>query len=131
VPAALERCGRLADGWIPAFCTTADAAAGKAVIDRVAGASGREISPEHFGVSLAYAPAGTDVAALGSSPLARRARGRPLEEIIPVGRQGLRSMLEQFLEAGFSKFIVRPMAPPGEWPRELEHLADAVGDLQT
>ena len=68
---------------------------------------------------------------LASSPLARRARGRPLEEIIPVGRGGLRSMLEQFLEVGFSKFVVRPMAPPGEWQRELEQLADAVGDLQT
>jgi probable F420-dependent oxidoreductase len=131
VPAALERCGRLADGWIPAFCTAADAAAGKAVIDRVAGEHGRAISPEHFGVSLAYAPEGTDVAALASSPLARRARGRPLEDIIPVGLPGLRSMLEQYLEAGFSKFIVRPTAPPQEWPRELELLADAVGDLQT
>jgi probable F420-dependent oxidoreductase len=131
VPAALDRCGRLADGWIPAFCPPADAAAGKAVIDRVAGEHGRSISPEHFGVSLAYAPEGTDVAALASSPLARRARGRPLEEIIPVGRPGLRAMLERFLEVGFSKFIVRPMAPPGEWRTELEHLAHAVGDLQT
>jgi alkanesulfonate monooxygenase SsuD/methylene tetrahydromethanopterin reductase-like flavin-dependent oxidoreductase (luciferase family) len=131
VPAALDRCGRLADGWLPAFCTPADAAAGKAVIDEAAAAHGRAISPEHFGVSLAYAPEGTDVGALASSPLARRARGRPLEEIIPVGRGGLRSKLEQFLEVGFSKFVVRPMAPPGEWQRELEQLADAVGDLQT
>ncbi|HEY5385614.1 MAG TPA: LLM class flavin-dependent oxidoreductase, partial [Acidimicrobiales bacterium] len=131
VPAALERCGRLADGWLPAFCTPGDAAEGKAVIDRVAGQHGRAISPEHFGVSLAYAPEGTDLSALASSPLARRARGRPPEEIIPVGRGGLRHKLEQFLEVGFSKFVVRPMAPPGEWPRELEQLADAVGDLQT
>ena len=131
VPAALERCGRLADGWIPAFCTPADAAAGKAVIDRVASAYGRAISPEHFGVSLAYAPEGTDMAALASSPLARRARGRPLEDIIPVGLGGLRSMLEQFLEVGFSKFIVRPMTPPESWPHELERLAGTVGDLQT
>ena len=131
VPAALERCGRLADGWIPAFCTPADAATGKAVIDRVADEHGRAISPEHFGVSLAYAPEGTDIGALASSPLARRARGRPLEEIIPVGRAGLRSMLERFLEVGFSKFIVRPMAVPPAWPLELEQLADAVGDLQT
>ncbi len=85
LPAALERCGRLADGWIPAFCTPEDARAGKAVIDRVAAEHARAISPEHFGVSLAYAPEGTDVAALASSPLARRARGRPLEQIIPVG----------------------------------------------
>jgi probable F420-dependent oxidoreductase len=131
VPAALDRCGRLADGWIPAFCTPADAAAGKAEIDRVAVAHGRAISPEHFGVSLAYAPEGTDVGALASSPLARRARGRPLEDIIPVGRGGLRSMLERFLEVGFSKFIVRPMAPPEDWPAELERLAGSVGDLQT
>jgi alkanesulfonate monooxygenase SsuD/methylene tetrahydromethanopterin reductase-like flavin-dependent oxidoreductase (luciferase family) len=131
VPAALDRCGRLADGWLPAFCTPADAAEGKAVIDRVAGEHGRAISPEHFGVSLAYAPDGTDLSTLASSPLARRARGRPLEEIIPVGRGGLRSKLQQFLDAGFSKFVVRPMAPPGEWQAELEQLAGAVGDLQT
>ena len=48
-----------------------------------------------------------------------------------MGLGGLRSMLERFLEVGFSKFIVRPMAPPGEWQAELEQLADAVGDLQT
>src|SRR5580693_2853340 len=83
VPAALDRCGRLADGWLPAFCTPADAAAGRAVIDEAASAHGRAISPEHFGVSLVYAPEGTDMAALASSPLARRARGRPLEQIIP------------------------------------------------
>ena len=131
VPAALDRCGRLADGWLPAFCTPADAAEGKAVIDRVAEEHGRAISPEHFGVSLAYAPDGTDLRALESSPLARRARGRPLDEIIPIGLGGLRSKLEQFLDVGFSKFVVRPMAPPGEWQGELEQLADAVGDLQT
>jgi probable F420-dependent oxidoreductase len=131
LPAALERCGRLADGWLPAFCTPGDAAEGKAVIDRVAAENGRSISPEHFGVSLAYAPEGTDLDALASSPLARRARGRPLEDILPVGRGGLRTMMERFLEAGFSKFVVRPTGPPGEWRAELEALAEAVGDLQT
>ena len=129
VPATLERCGRLADGWIPAFCAPADAATGKAVIDRVAGEHGRAISPEHFGVSLAYAPKGR-TSALASSPLARRARGGRWRRS-SLSAAGLRSMLERFLEVGFSKFIVRPMAPPPAWPRELEHLADAVGDLQT
>jgi probable F420-dependent oxidoreductase len=131
VPAALERCGRLADGWIPAFCTPADAAAGKQVIDRVAAEHGRAISPEHFGVSLAYAPEGADLAPLAATPLARRARGRPLEEIIPVGLKGLRAMIERFLDVGFSKFIVRPLGPPDDWRAELEVLAGAVGDLQT
>src|SRR5580693_9494338 len=128
VPAALERCGRLADGWIPAFCTPGDAAAGRAVIERVAAECGRAISPEHFGVSLAYAPPGTDLSALASSPLARRARGRPLEQIIPVGLTGLRTTIERFLDLGFSKFVVRPMAGPDDgWPAELERLAGTVG----
>jgi alkanesulfonate monooxygenase SsuD/methylene tetrahydromethanopterin reductase-like flavin-dependent oxidoreductase (luciferase family) len=131
VPSALERCGRLADGWIPAFCTPADAAAGKEVIDRVAAEHGRAISPEHFGVSLAYAPEDFDVSSLASTPLARRARGRPLEEIIPVGMAGLRAMIERFLQVGFSKFIVRPLGPPNDWRAELERLAAAVGHLQT
>jgi probable F420-dependent oxidoreductase len=131
LPAALERCGRLADGWIPAFCTPGDAAAGKAEIERVAAEHGRSISPEHFGVSLAYAPDGTDLSALAASPLARRARGRPLEEIVPVGLAGLGDMIERFLAVGFSKFIVRPTASPREWRPELERLAAAVGDLQT
>ena len=49
VPAALERCGRLADGWLPAFCTPADAAEGKAVIDRVAESTGAPSAPSTSG----------------------------------------------------------------------------------
>jgi alkanesulfonate monooxygenase SsuD/methylene tetrahydromethanopterin reductase-like flavin-dependent oxidoreductase (luciferase family) len=130
-PAALERCGRLGDGWIPALCTVEDAASGKKVIDQVAAEHGRTISPEHFGVSIAYAPPGTDLGAEAISALARRARGRPLDEIIPVGLDGLRSLIESFLSVGFSKFIVRPLSPPPEWRAELEPLAATVGGLQT
>jgi hypothetical protein len=101
------------------------------VIDEVAAAHDRAISPEHFGVSIAYAPPGLDLAAEPIAALTRRARGRPLEKIIPSGLDGLRIMIEQFLEVGFSKFIVRPLAPPNEWRSELDALAEAVGDLQT
>jgi probable F420-dependent oxidoreductase len=130
-PAALERCGRLGDGWIPALCTPEDAAAGKKVIDDVAAEHGRTISPEHFGVSIAYAPAGLDLGAEALAVLARRARGRPLEQIVPSGGDGLRALLEKFLAVGFSKFIVRPLTPPPDWRHELKVLATAVGDLQT
>jgi probable F420-dependent oxidoreductase len=130
-PAALDRCGRLGDGWIPSLCTPEEAAAGKKVIDEVAAAHGRAISPEHFGISVAYAPAGTDYASEGVAALARRAKGRPLEQLLPVGLGALRALLESFLEVGFSKFIVRPMAAPGAWPGELEALAAGVGNLQT
>jgi probable F420-dependent oxidoreductase len=130
-PAALDRCGRIGDGWIPALCTPDDAAEGKKVIDEVAEAHGRAISPEHFGVSIAYAPPGTDFGAEPIAALTRRARGRPLDQIIPVGIDGLRRLIESFLEVGFSKFIVRPLTPPAAWQPELEVLAAGVGGLQT
>jgi probable F420-dependent oxidoreductase len=131
VAAALDRCGRLGDGWIPAFCTPDEAAAGKKVIDEVAAKHERAISPEHFGVSIAYAPPGTDFGAAPIAALARRARGRPLDQIIPIGIDGLRTLLESYLEIGFSKFIVRPLTPPAGWGPELEALAAGVGGLQT
>jgi alkanesulfonate monooxygenase SsuD/methylene tetrahydromethanopterin reductase-like flavin-dependent oxidoreductase (luciferase family) len=130
-PAALERCGRLGDGWIPSLCTLQEAADGKKVIDQVAADHGRSISPEHFGVSIPYAPAGTDLGSEAISQLARRARGRPLDQLLPVGLDALRALLESFLTVGFSKFIVRPLAAPGDWRAELGALAAGVGDLQT
>jgi probable F420-dependent oxidoreductase len=130
-PAALERCGRLGDGWIPALCTPEDAATGKKVIEDVAAQHERSISPEHFGVSIAYAPPGTDFTATPIAALTRRARGRPLEQLIPTGIDGLRSLIGSFLDVGFSKFIVRPLTPPAEWRAELGDLAAGVGDLQT
>jgi probable F420-dependent oxidoreductase len=129
VPAALERCGRHADGWLPSACTPAEAAAGKAVVDEAAAAAGRAISPEHFGVSLAYAPGPLDpslVAALG-----RSRKGVDPAAVVPAGLDALRAFLEAFLEVGFSKFVVRPLARPDSWRAELEALAAAVGDLQT
>ena len=74
---------------------------------------------------------GHRTSARGVSPLARRARGRPLEQIVPVGLTACAPCSRAFLDVGFSKFIVRPMAPPAEWRAELERLAGAVGDLQT
>jgi probable F420-dependent oxidoreductase len=130
-PAALDRCGRLGDGWIPALCTPGDAAEGKKVIEEVAAAHDRAISPEHFGVSISYAPPGTDFAASPLAALTRRARGRPLDQLIPIGLDGLRALMESFIAVGFSKFIVRPLAPPDEWKPELERLAAGVGGLQT
>src|SRR5204863_5915520 len=51
-PAALERCGRLSDGWLPSLCTPDEAAAGRVVIEHAAARAGRSISGEHFGVSI-------------------------------------------------------------------------------
>ena len=129
VPAALQRCGRFADGWLPSACTPAEAAAGRLVIDEAAADAGRAISPEHFGVSLAYAPGPIEPAMLAA--LGRARKGVDPAAVVPVGLEALRAFLESFLEVGFSKFVVRPLGKPESWRAELEALSSAVCDLQT
>ncbi len=126
-PAALARCGRLSDGWLPSLCTPEEAAAGRRVIEEAAARAGRTISPEHFGLSVGYASVPLDPDA--ARALAAR-RPRALE-LTPVGYPALRRTIEQFIAVGFSKFVVRPLIPPRSWRGELEALAAAVGDLQT
>ncbi len=127
VPAALERCGRLSDGWLPSLCTPDEAAAGREVIEAAAQRAGRSISNEHFGMSIGYAGAPIDPAT-ARVMTARRPRSL---ELTPVGLPALRKRIEEFIAVGFSKFVVRPLTAPASWRAELETLAAAVGDLQT
>ena len=129
VPAALQRCGRLADGWLPSSCTPEEVAAARPVIDEAAADAGRAISPEHFGVSIGYAARPLEPKVVRALSAARK--GVDPIKVVPVGIDGLRAMLERFLEVGFSKFVVRPIEQPGSWRTELEALAAGVLDLQT
>jgi probable F420-dependent oxidoreductase len=126
---ALVRCGRIGDGWLPSLLSPEEAAEGRLVIEQSAADAGRTISPEHFGVSLGYAREGLDDQTIAN--LARRARGRPVAGLVPVGPSALRERLEAFIAVGFSKFVLRPMGAPVSWAEELEDLAGMVGDLQT
>jgi probable F420-dependent oxidoreductase len=127
VPAALERCGRLSDGWLPSLCTPEEAAAGRVMIEEAAARAGRSISGEHFGMSIGYARVPIDPST-ARVMAARRPRSL---ELTPVGLPALRQLIERFIGVGFSKFVVRPVVPPASWRAELEALAGAVGDLQT
>jgi probable F420-dependent oxidoreductase len=127
VPSALERCGRLSDGWLPSLCTPEEAAAGRVVIEEAAAKAGRSISGEHFGMSIGYASTPIDPAT-ARTMAARRPRSL---ELTPVGLPALRQLIERFIAVGFSKFVLRPVAPPASWRAELDALAGAVGDLQT
>jgi len=126
---SLVRCGRLGDGWLPSMCTPAEVGEGRGVIEESAQQAGREISPEHFGVSIGYATSPLDdrfVAALAAG-----AKGRPIDELVPTGLPELADFIGRFIDVGFSKFVVRPIVTPENWRRELEALAAAVGGLQT
>jgi len=128
-PRALERVGRVADGWLGAHLTPAEAAAAREHIQAAATQAGREVDPEHFGMSIPYARTEPPAAAL-EALAARRPELDP-RAVVPVGRDGLRALLAGYIEAGLSKFVVRPLGPTGAWDEEAGWLADAILDLQT
>jgi alkanesulfonate monooxygenase SsuD/methylene tetrahydromethanopterin reductase-like flavin-dependent oxidoreductase (luciferase family) len=128
-PAALRRCGRLGDGWLPSLCTPRSATDGRQVIEKAASDTGRHISDEHFGVSIGYSHEPLTDAA--RTAIATRSRGLDPDLVVPVGWDATRALLEDFVRAGFSKFVLRPLQAPEDWAAEIAALAEAVGDLQT
>ncbi len=128
-PAAIDRAGRLADGWLGANLNPAEAGIAARRIGEIAAEANHEIDPEHFGLSVPYlrdAPSEGVLDALR----ARRLDG-DLTDIAPVGADALRRVLTMLVDEGLSKFVLRPVAKVGDWDDELSWLAETVLDLQT
>jgi probable F420-dependent oxidoreductase len=127
VPSSLRRAGAVADGWLPSMCTPEEVAAGRKVIEEAAARAGRTIDPEHYGMSIGYIR-GDVPPRVGR--LATKRTDAELVELVPNGTKALRTLLERYIEVGFSKFVVRPLVTPASWREELEDLAGGLLDLQ-
>ena len=112
-PAGLRRVGRLADGWLGSLLTPAEAGAAVTIIRDAAAAAGREVEDDHFGLSLPVTLAGNEhgiPAPLLASINRRRPEADPAT-LVAQSWDGARRMLGQYVEAGLSKFVVRPASP--------------------
>jgi probable F420-dependent oxidoreductase len=128
-PKALERAGRLADGWLGSALTAGEAGAARARIEAAASAAGRRVDPEHFGLSIPYSRDGASSEALAQ--IAQRRPDLDPTALLPVGRDGLRALIGALVSEGLSKFVLRPVSATGSVAEELDWLADAVLDLQS
>ncbi len=109
-PGGLRRVGRLADGWLGSLLTPAEAGAAVGVIQQAAADAGREVEPDHFGLSVPVAFDGIPDPMLAS--IRRRRPDADPAALVASGWVGARSMIERYVEAGLSKFVVRPAAAP-------------------
>ena len=128
-PKALERVGRIADGWLGALVTPEEARVARARIQDSAQRAGRQIDPEHFGLSIAYARTVPEPGVL-KALAAQREDIDPLA-LLPVGAEALHSLIRRHIDSGLSKFVVRPATSVANWEEEVEWLAGAVLELQT
>lgn len=128
-PRALDRVGRVADGWLGAQLTPAETEEARRRIVQAAARAGREVDPEHFGLSIAYTH-GEPPAGVLRTVAARRGDIDP-RELVPAGASGLRAFIAGCVDSGLSKFVVRPAEPVTSWADEAAWLADAILDLQT
>jgi probable F420-dependent oxidoreductase len=117
-PEGLRRVGRFGDGWLGSFLTPAEAGAAREQIQAAAADHSREVDPEHFGISLAVGPMTPDV----MRAIERRRPGVDPSTLSPVTWTDARRMIGAYIEAGLSKFVIRPASLPGSGG--LEHFID-------
>src|SRR5580704_19028699 len=108
-PAALRRVGRLADGWLGSLLTPAEAGEAVKLIQDAAAAAGREVEEDHFGLSVPVTFYGIPDPLLAS--IRRRRPEADPATLVAGGWDDARRMLGQYVEAGLSKFVVRPASP--------------------
>ncbi|MET0457437.1 MAG: TIGR03854 family LLM class F420-dependent oxidoreductase [Mycobacterium sp.] len=105
-PAAFRRIGRLADGWLGSFLTADEARRGREAIEAAAAEAGRAVEPDHYGINIAVGEDGVadDVLA------AIRARRPDVDptELVADGWPRLHQLIDGYLAAGLTKFVIRP-----------------------
>ncbi len=97
-------------------------------IEAAAAGAGREIEPDHFGISLAVA-SGPELAALHEVARQRRPDTDPAE-LIADGWADARRKVEDYVVAGLTKFVIRPGAAPADPRQFVDEFAREMIPLQ-
>lgn len=108
-PVALRRIGNLGDGWLASFITPEEAGVGREAVQAAAAEAGREIENDHFGISLAVADG--DIPAELITSVHRRRPGVDPATLVALDWDDARRLIENYIAAGLSKFVIRPAAP--------------------
>lgn len=128
-PLELKRVGRHADGWLPSFCTPAQVAEARTVIDQVAKEHDREIEGGHFGALIPYRTTNSQIPEPMQVILNKRNPDADPGEIIPTKAE-IEKTVGRFVDEGFSKFVMIPTVEPDDWDHELDEIASIVKPLE-
>jgi probable F420-dependent oxidoreductase len=128
--AAMRRTARLGDGWIPSFITPDEMRAGVQKVHDLAAAAGRQVPEDHFGTLINYAIADSEATAMAlAQPYVPRGRvdEATMRQCTAFGpAERLIERVEEYVKAGASKFILRPLCPPDRMLEQLALVAERV-----
>ena len=132
--AALRRAGHLADGWLVSNSTPQEVASGIEGIRVHAAEIGRQVPEDHYGVLIPFffarsADAAWEIA--GSS--IRRREDISAHEFSALGTpEQVRSKIQEYINVGATKFVMRPSGPKESLREQIEILAnEVIRGLQT
>ena len=120
--AAQRRVGRVGDGWLVSSATPEEVRQGVDVVFASAAEHGGAIEHDHIGVLVGFyiAPSREMAVSAAESDL----RIRPDVHFANYSALGtpeqLKATIQSYLDAGASKFVVRPMCPPHRAVEQLE-----------
>jgi probable F420-dependent oxidoreductase len=131
-PSELRRTGRLADGWLASFTTPQHVADGISVIEEAASEAGRRVDPEHYGVLIPYLPGEgeSEVPEVLKAVVASRKPDADPRDVVATSHERIVTLINEYLSAGASKFVLFPFAEPDDWHAELEALGQMTLPLQ-
>ncbi len=120
-PKSLALTATHADGWLASRATPAEAELSRRTIEAGAAEAGRFIDDDHFGISIPYARAALPDRTMEA--VMRKTDAAP-SDICPIGPQELTDLVQRHLDAGITKFVLRPMSLDDGWDAELDYLAE-------
>lgn len=109
VPAAYDRIGRYGDGWLGSFLPALDAHAARLAIESAAARAGREIEPDHYGMSILLTTGGITREAAAAAR-SRRPDADPAD-LVAASWPDLHRLLDGYVEAGLTKFVIYHRGP--------------------
>ena len=121
--AAQRRVGRVGDGWLVSSATAQEVGEGIEVVFATAAEHGRQIDEDHIGALLGYfiAPNQEDAISASEKYVTRPRPEAHFSEYSALGTpEQIAKTIHRYLEAGATKFVVRPMCPPQQTIEQLQ-----------
>ena len=127
--AAANRVGRVGDGWLVSSATPGEVREGRDILFETAIEHHRIIEDDHIGVLLGYyiASSAEDSVSKAYHYVTRHRPDAYFTEYSAVGPpESIADTIHRYIEAGASKFVLRPLCPAEETMEQLEILGAEV-----